>query len=128
MGHGSLFEPEHQALHEKLKSGKCPQCGHEIIDGQVPSGHDYSVMKAYIHDRIARLMGKAWLTAQHRILRHENADVRRYGAIRLGEIGSDAKELLPDLTLLLQDEDEKVRAAAKEAIEKITEASGGEPS
>jgi hypothetical protein len=123
----SLFEPEHQALHEKLMSGKCPWCGHEIIDGRVSSGHDYSVMKSHLRDLETRLFAKALLNILHTYLRNGTAGVRWMGAIRSGEMGLGAKELLPDLTVLLKDEDEKVRAAAKEAIRKITEGESGDP-
>jgi HEAT repeat protein len=54
-----------------------------------------------------------------------NAAARKILATLLGQIGPDAKEALPMLSLLLEDEDEKVRAAAREAIRKISEASGG---
>ena len=117
-----MFESLCQSVHEKLVSGKCPWCGHEIVDGRdLQSEHDFPLPKL---DKLAGLDAKEAIQVLHALLKTGNASLRTMAVIRLGQMGSDAKELLPDLTLLLEDEDEKVRAAAKEAIRKITEAKG----
>lgn len=44
---------------------------------------------------------------------------RRIAAIELGKLGTKAQSALPVLEKLLQDKDAKVRAVAKEAVDKI---------
>jgi HEAT repeat protein len=48
-----------------------------------------------------------------------DADVRSLAAFALGELKGDAKEALPALRKLTDDEDERARKLAKQAIEKI---------
>jgi len=50
----------------------------------------------------------------------DNAAVRKAAAIALGEIGRDARSIVPELQVALDDEDESVREAAREAILKIS--------
>ncbi|MGA2035048.1 MAG: HEAT repeat domain-containing protein [Thermoguttaceae bacterium] len=52
-------------------------------------------------------------------LKHANVSVRALAAKQLGELGPSAKEALPELTMLLQDEEQLVRDAAEEAIKRI---------
>ncbi len=52
-------------------------------------------------------------------LNHAEACVRALAAKNLGEIGLDEKDTLCGLTLLLQDEDRRVRDAAEQAIKNI---------
>jgi HEAT repeat protein len=49
----------------------------------------------------------------------KEADVRSLAAFALGELKGDAKEALPALRKLLDDEDERARKVAKQAIEKV---------
>ena len=53
------------------------------------------------------------------LLKSANPASRRVAARLLGQLGRLAKEALPDLSLLLQDEDPQVRDAAAEAIKRI---------
>jgi len=53
-----------------------------------------------------------------RALSHSNGEVRRLTCIALGQIGSTAP--VDALTLALDDDDETVRAAARDALERIT--------
>ena len=117
-----MFESLCQITHETLVSGKCPWCGHVIVEGRDTVA---DLVGNVVLNQFAKLDTKEAIPILHAFLKTGNAALRMFAAVHLGEIGSDAKELLPDLNLLLEDEDEKVRAAAKEAIRKINEASGG---
>ncbi|MEK7485049.1 MAG: HEAT repeat domain-containing protein, partial [Planctomycetota bacterium] len=52
-------------------------------------------------------------------LKDESWQVRRQAAFALGDLKSEAKEAISELTLLLEDEDINVRNAAESAIEEI---------
>ena len=62
---------------------------------------------------------KEAISHYRQLLKHSDAAYRIVAAKWLGDIGPDAKESLPDLTLLLQDVDSQVRRAAEWAIKKI---------
>ena len=49
-------------------------------------------------------------------LQHKNSQVRRAAAGKLGEIGEDAKDAVPALTIALQDESRDVRTSAAGAL------------
>jgi len=57
-------------------------------------------------------------------LRDDSRDVRCLAASALGRIGADARTAVPALEKALNDEDERVRQAAAEALKKIQEAAG----
>ena len=120
-----MFESLCQITHEKLVNGKCPWCGHVIVDGRdVQSTVRVTItdMKERIPDpQEAAEVVKKMIPLLHALLRKGNATMRMMAATCLGEIGPDAKEALPMLSLLLQDTNRLVREAAKEAIRKITE-------
>jgi hypothetical protein len=111
-----LFESLCQSAHEKLVFGKCPWCGHVIANGlDVLESQDCAITNMQEHV----LETKEAISYLCASLKHANARVRALAAKQLGEIGPDAKDTLPDLTLLLQDVDQLVRDAAEEAIKNI---------
>jgi HEAT repeat protein len=107
-----------QIAHKTLIAGKCPWCGHTIIDGQdlqVSAVDDIQITE-FTEDKPDPKKAIPQLLV---FLRHANAEVRKQAATILGQIGPDAKESLPALSLLLQDKDQLVRDAAQEAIKRI---------
>lgn len=52
-------------------------------------------------------------------LGHERADIRRWAAVTLGEVGPPAREAIPPLLDALRDGDPSVRDGAKGALEEI---------
>ncbi len=52
-------------------------------------------------------------------LAHEEADVRRWAAVTLGEVGPLARDAIPPLLEAKRDVDPSVRRAAEDALEKI---------
>ena len=61
----------------------------------------------------------------HDALKTGDAKLRRLAAMLLGQIGPGAKETLHTLASLLHDEDEAVRDAAQQAIQRINKGGGG---
>jgi HEAT repeat protein len=114
-----MFEHLCQPAHAKLLYGKCPWCGHTVIEGR-DSHPQVSVqircIKAgSIDERDAKTIVPHLLV----LFEHDNAVVRRDAAAFLGQLGPYAKEALPALSRLLQDDDQAVRHAAEEAIIRI---------
>lgn len=111
-----MIESLCQSVHEKLIFGKCPWCGHIIAYGSdVLETQDFRITD-FREDVVDTKGAIAHLCA---CLKHANAGLRALAAKYLGEFGPDAKEALPDLTLLLQDKDPLVRDAAAVAIKNI---------
>jgi hypothetical protein len=54
-----------------------------------------------------------------KLLKDDDRSVRYYAAGWLGQMGSAAKDAIPHLRALLEDEDEHVRRVAKEALARI---------
>lgn len=98
------------ATHQTLTAGTCPWCGHAIINGR---DHGESTD---IRSRDVSAVAAARLRAS---LKDSNPLFRRITAAFLKGIGPDAREFLPDLTLLLQDAHQSVRDAAAQAIKNI---------
>ena len=109
-----------QFVHKTLIAGNCPWCGHTIIYGQDSQQSTDDVQTTNIEvDVLIELSAMKVTPHLLALLSHANAAVRKKAATILGEIGPDAKESLPALSLLLQDQDQSVRDAAKEAIKRI---------
>ena len=119
-----------QLVHETLISGKCPWCGHTIVDGRdtEAAAGDFEITDFTEVTVQVTNIGKMPLSESVRqkmleqsivFLKHPNAAARAGAAALLGQIGPDAREALPALRLLLKDEDQQVRDAAGEAIKKI---------
>ena len=111
-----LYSSLCQLVHGTLIVGKCPWCGHIIANGHdVLEEQDFEITD--FQERA--LDQKEVISVMRANLQNANAGVRALAAKYLGEIGPDAKETVPDLTLLLQDKDQLVRDAAEQAIKNI---------
>jgi hypothetical protein len=111
-----VFESLCQSVHEKLVFGKCPWCGHFIAFGSdVLETQDFKITD-FREDVLDK---EGAISHLHACLKHTNAGLRALAAKYLGEFGPDAKDALPDLTLLLQDKEPLVRDAAAVAIKNI---------
>ena len=113
-----LFKSLCQIVHKTLIVGKCLLCGHSIIDGhdlQESAVDDFQITEFTEEELDAKKVIPQLLA----FLQHANAEVRKTAATLLGQMGPDAKESLPALSLLLQDQNQLVRDAAQEAIKRI---------
>jgi hypothetical protein len=114
-----MFESLCQHTHEKLIAGKCPWCGRVIVNGHsMQSIHDF--FKGADIDKRIIVDVKGAISQLHDALKMGDSYLRRLAAMLLGQIGPDAKETLPTLSLLLHDDDKIVRDAAEQAINRIT--------
>jgi HEAT repeat protein len=111
-----VFESLCHSLHKELVCGRCPWCGCFIVHGlELPSTDDLKITEM-VEVRLAAIEA---IPHPRSALKHADAGIRALAAKYLGEIGPSAKEALPDLSLLLQDTDQQVRDAAKQAIKTI---------
>ena len=79
---------------------------------------DYSVREAAI-SALGKIDGATAVLYFVNGLKDDHALVRQASARELGELGSKAKNSLPVLRMLLEDNDDGVQEAAEKAIEKI---------
>ncbi len=102
----------------------------------LPAGPDRACWDAHFRTLEGwGLLGKTWaesvdphvaVSQYVELLKHQDPQLRYYGARSLGQMGAAAKEAIPHLHQLLEDEDEYVRRAAKEALRQIEGGKGGE--
>jgi hypothetical protein len=112
-----MFESQCHYIHERLIAGKCPWCGHVIVNSRdLQSGPGFK-----LSDFDERIPDVGLIPSLHKFLMSDESAVRQWAAILLGQMGSGARETLPTLSRLLYDENQKVRDAAQEAIKRITE-------
>jgi len=131
-----MFESLCQSAHEKLIAGKCPWCRHIIADGRdVEAAFGDIVVKIKRLDETERLdakevarFAKEMVPLLYTAMTKGDTTIRKIVATSLGRMGPDAKKTtLPLLSLLLHDEDEAVRYAAEEAINRINQRGNGKP-
>lgn len=69
-------------------------------------------------------MGKEIVPTMISLLKDDDSEMRRGSAWMLGNLGPDAKDAIPALTVALNDSSEAVRIKAAEALKKIKEEEG----
>ncbi len=71
--------------------------------------------------RVLRTVGEEAVPALLNSLRDENPEVRRWACEMLGSLGNDARDAMDALDLALGDSDLRVRAAARVALQTLSE-------
>ena len=79
---------------------------------------DRNAFEAVVSETLVRIGAEAVPSLVYQ-LAHSRADVRRWAATVLGELGPTAKEAVPPLQDALKDPDVSVRSAARRALERV---------
>ena len=79
---------------------------------------DHDAFEAIVSETLVRI-GVDAVPALVYQLAHPRADVRRWAAVMLGELGPTGREAIPPLQEALKDKDSGVRDAARRALEKV---------
>jgi hypothetical protein len=79
---------------------------------------DHDAFEAVVSETLVRI-GVDAVPALVYQLAHPRADVRRWAAVMLGELGPTGREAIPPLQEALKDKDSGVRDAARRALEKV---------
>lgn len=79
---------------------------------------DQDAFEAVVSETLVRIGADAVPALVYQ-LAHPRANVRRWAAVMLGELGSTGREAIPPLQEALKDKDAGVRDAAQRALEKV---------
>lgn len=116
-----MFQDLCQRVHKDLLAGTCPWCGCGIIKAQVCSLPHRRLISGQVCSlplqRTSPGFSAVHIFVLIELLKYE--EFRCKAANALGELGPDAKIAVPVLTELLNDKNEEIRKAAREALEKI---------
>lgn len=120
-----LYESLCESVHGTLINGKCPWCGHIVIDGRDSEESLCDVvMRKKLQTPVDEVATRSVLSMWLNFLKDANALVRAKAATWLAGLPPPyASDALPALSLLLEDHDEAVRDAAEKAIKRIGEGS-----